>query len=141
MKGSLTPGRIFLMRLARGADLWESISGFCVGNAVKLAEIQGIGAVEKAVFGYYDQATREYQTITVAKPLEITSLLGNVSLLDGQPFLHAHATFTDRSGAALGGHLFKGTIVFSVEVRISELTGGGLVRNHDPDTGLPLWGL
>ena len=32
---------------------------------------------------------------------------GNVSLRDGRPFLHAHATFCDRQGSAVGGHLLR----------------------------------
>ncbi len=141
MTASLQPGRIFLSRLARGSDLWDSLTAFCVGNNIRLATVEAVGAVEKAVFGYYRQQDRQYDTLTINKPLEIVSMLGNVSLLDGQPFLHAHVSFGDEKGQVWGGHLFKGTIVFSVEYKITELVGGGRSRQPDADTGLPLWGI
>ena len=139
--GSLATGRVFLARLPRGTDLVEGITTFCVGNNIRLATVQAIGAVEKAVFGYYQQSNREYETWTLERPLEIVSLLGNISLLDNLPFLHAHIIFGDEKGQTLGGHLFKGTLVFSCEFKVTELTGAGRVRGPDPDTGLPLWGL
>ena len=63
---------------------------------------------------------------------------GNMSIRDDRPFLHAHATFADASGATVGGHLIAGREVFMVEVMVREITGVDLVR-HDEATGLALW--
>ena len=56
-----------------------------------------------------------------------------------RPFLHAHATFADASGATVGGHLLRGTEVFVAELTITELTDVSLVRTLDDETGLALW--
>lgn len=101
--------------------------------------IEGIGAVQKARVGYYNQVSREYQFIEYDQPLEITKLSGNVSTRDDVPFVHAHVTLADEKGNAFGGHLAPGTILFACEVIVESFEGPALERSHDATTGLPLW--
>ncbi len=70
---------------------------------------------------------------------EIVGFTGNVSLKDDRPFLHAHATFADATGATVGGHLLRGIEVFAAEVMIREMGGVSLNRLPDEATGLALW--
>ena len=98
-----------------------------------------IGALSSAELGYYDQVKHEYGKIPVEEPVELASCSGNISIRDGQPFVHAHAVLADREGKTLGGHLMKGC-VFAAEVHLQELSGQSVRRVHDPITGLKLWG-
>ncbi len=128
-------------RLVRGDDLLEELTGICSANAVGAGRIEGLGAVERARLAYFDQASREYRFFELDQPLEITKLVGNVSLRDAAPFVHAHVTLADASGHAYGGHLAPGTVVFSFEFVIERLANIELIREHDEATGLALWAL
>ena len=75
----------------------------------------------------------------IERTCEIVGFIGNVSLRDDRPFLHAHATFADASGGTVGGHLTRGCEVFMAEVMIREITGVTLVRTFDEATGLAIW--
>ena len=75
----------------------------------------------------------------IDRPLEITNLVGNVSLRDGNPFVHAHVTLADSAGHAYGGHLAPGTIVFACEFVLEVLSESVLERAFDETTGLYLW--
>lgn len=127
-------------QIPTGADLYESISKICTEEDVKTGKVTALGAVSQATVAYYDQKNKEYQPITFKERLEILNCTGNVSLKDGKPFVHVHATFSDRKGNAFGGHLTPGTIVFACEVTIEELEGRALDRKPDDETGLNLWG-
>ena len=133
------PGRAFVGRLEKGSDLVGEIERFCAENAVIAAWVSAIGAVERATFGYYEQGERRYRELRSDSHHEIVGLTGNVSLRDGRPFLHAHATFADETGATVGGHLLPGIVVFVCEVTIREMADVSLVRVHDEATGLALW--
>ena len=98
-----------------------------------------IGAVRRARFAYYEQDVHQYRELESATHHEITGFVANVSLRDGKPFLHAHATFSDADGQTLGGHLLPGIEVFAAEVMIREFAGVALIRQHDEETGLALW--
>jgi len=132
-------GRAFVGRLETGDDLVQSMEAICLEREVHAASVSVIGAVRKASFAYYEQADQRYLELESAEHHEITGFIGNISLRDGRPFLHAHATFCARTGAAVGGHLLPGCEVFAAEFTIIEMTGVELTRTPDETSGLSLW--
>jgi predicted DNA-binding protein with PD1-like motif len=134
-----TAGRAFVGRLETGSDLVAEIEHFCAEQGVMAAQVTVIGAVRRARYAYYEQHDHDYRELESDTHHEITGFVGNVSLRDDRPFLHAHATFADAEGATVGGHLLKGIEVFAAEVMIRELGGVSLVRQPDEETGLALW--
>lgn len=133
-------GRRLAFRLTYGCDLLESLQGIVEEADVRFGSINFLGAVQKARVGYYLQDEKRFITLDLDEPMEILSGLGNVSLKDGRPFVHAHVTFLDRTGTIRGGHLLPGTIIFAGEVFIEELElPAPPERVDDPVTGLSLW--
>ncbi len=131
--------KIFMGKLAHGADLLEEITKICVDQNICLGRVEGLGAVKKARLGYYNQQYHEYSFFDLNQTLEITNLTGNISIKDRVPVVHAHVTLSDNDGHAYGGHLAPGTIVFACEVLIQVLEGPKFERGFDKETGLPLW--
>jgi len=137
---STRPGRSFLGRLAKGDDLLQTLEKFCREHHITLGEVRALGAVTKARVGFYNQEERKYYFLELAQPLEILALVGNISIRDGQPMVHAHVTLADREGRTFGGHLAAGTPVFACEFAIHEYQAEQtLSRQNDPETGLMLW--
>ena len=136
---NVRPVEVFMGRTETGVDLLEEFQRFCLENDIQAGQVWAIGAVEKARIGYYDQVEKVYGYRLLDRYLEITALTGNISLLDNQPFVHAHITLADDQGAAFGGHLAPGTIVFVCEFMIQKFEGSPLTRTTDPNTGLNLW--
>lgn len=135
----LSAGRGFVGRLETGSDLVAEIERFCHEQGVVAAQVTVIGALRRAAYAYYEQHDHRYLELSSDTHHEIVGFTGNVSLRDDKPFLHAHATFADASGATVGGHLLRGCEVFAAEVMIRELSGVSLVRTFDEETGLALW--
>lgn len=139
MLKEVTTGKIFMGRLNHGEDLLEALTRLCQELKIGLGRIEALGAVQRAVLGFYDQDEKVYRTVVLHQPLEIVHLLGNVSLKEGVPFVHAHVALADHSGQTFGGHLYPGTPVFACEMIIQSLEGASLHREREPTTGLPLW--
>lgn len=133
------PSRVFMGSLSHGEDLLAGLTSICRQEELRSGRIEGLGAVSKANLGFYDQERRTYRSIELASPLEILSLKGNISLKEGEPFVHAHLTLSDASGRAFGGHLALGTVVFAFEYVIEAWEGPVLERRFDETTGLFLW--
>ena len=131
--------KMFMGKLAHGADLLEEITEICIEQNICLGRIEALGAVQKARLGYYNQQDHRYHFFDLDQTLEITNLIGNISIKDGAPIVHAHVTLSDKDGHAYGGHLAPGTIVFACEVAIQALDGPSFERGLDQKTGLPLW--
>lgn len=134
-----TAGRAFVGRLATGSDLVEEIERFCTERSIMAAWVSVIGAVRHAAFAYYEQDDKRYLELSSETHHEIVGFIGNISLRDNRPFLHAHATFADASGATVGGHLLRGIEIFAAEVTIREMADVSLIRQPDEQTGLALW--
>jgi len=133
-------GRSFIGRFDCGDDLLGALTQFCRANAIRLGAFHLIGAVKNAKLGYYSQDEKKYTgCVEFDQKLEIVSCSGNISLKDGESFVHAHIALADYKGNAFGGHLMPGTTVFAAEFVIQEFTGALLERSQEPCTGLPLW--
>ncbi len=131
--------RCVMGRLGHGKDLLEELTSVCEKEGVKLGRVEALGALKRARVGFYNQESREYEFLEFDKQLEIANLVGNVSLRDGKPMVHAHITLSDQEGNAFGGHLAPGTIVFACEFVMQVFEGPEFARGHDDATGLPLW--
>jgi predicted DNA-binding protein with PD1-like motif len=127
-------------RLAKGDDLLQALEKFCGEQKITLGEVRALGAVTRARVGFYNHEERKYYFLDLDQPLEILALVGNISLKDGRPMVHAHVTLADAAGRAYGGHLAPGTPVFACEFAVQEYQADQtLARQNDPETGLMLW--
>jgi predicted DNA-binding protein with PD1-like motif len=133
------PERLYMGRLPYGRDLIASIEDLCQKFSIQMATFSVIGAVSSFTIGAYDQEQQVYVTAAETASLEIVTCVGNVSLMDGSPVVHAHIVLGDKQGKLIGGHLFSETIVFAGEINLQALTGKPLERTYDEKTGLSLW--
>lgn len=134
------PGRVVAGRLEHGRDLLDFLGEVARGQGIRMGWYSFFGAVRQARLAYYDQSARAYRSLVLEQPMEIAAGVGNVSLLDGEPFVHAHVVLSDERGAAFGGHVEPGTVIYAGEFALWELDGAEpLVRGPDPVTGLRIW--
>jgi uncharacterized protein len=129
-----------MVRLKHDADLVQSITELARSKGIEAGNFAAIGALKRARLGYYDQKHHEYREIKIDSPHEMASCVGNISLKDGEPFVHAHVVLADEKGNTRAGHLLEG-IVFAAEVHLRQLEGPKLERKYDEVTGLSLWNL
>lgn len=132
------PNSNMLVRVKHNSDLIQFITELAEKKGITAASFTAIGALKRAKLGFYDQQKHEYREITVNSPHEIASCIGNISLKNGKPFVHAHAVLADKDGTTKAGHLFEG-IVFASEVHLNVLKGVKLERKYDEATNLSLW--
>ena len=120
-------------------DLLEEFERLVNEKNITLGAITAIGVVQKAKIGFYNQSDYEYEATKIDGPREILNLAGNISIMDGEPMMHAHITLADQNNNAIGGHLMEGTKVFACEYMIKTFKGRTLERNFDDSTKLDLW--
>jgi hypothetical protein len=137
----IRPVRRIAGTCAHGADLLAELVAVCQEEEIRFGRVEAIGAVQRAVVGYYDQGTHQHREVTIPRPLELVGLVGNVSLHAGRTVLHAHVALADSRGHAWGGHLRSGSIVYSVEFEIEVWEGPSFEREEDARTGLTSWSL
>ena len=128
----------YLLRIDRGEEILTALSIFCEKEGILCGSIFGIGAAERAVIGLYDMEKRQFQGKSLSGPMEITSVLGTISEMDGRPYLHCHINLCDREMHVYGGHVKE--CVISATCELTVLPHKGQVgRRLDEITGLNLF--
>ena len=93
-------GETYVLRLDRGEEILSCLESFCRTENIKLGSVEGLGASDHVIIGLYDVAKRVYHKSTFDEPMEITSLVGNISTKDGEqnprPFLFPFSLTRDR---------------------------------------------
>lgn len=130
-------GSKLIVRLDKGEEILESVKYLCRENSIKLASVSGIGAVNKVNIGLFRQETQEYFTKEISGDLEIVSLAGSISQMDGEVYVHLHIIVTDHSYQAFGGHLNWGRIGATGEIVIDTIDGE-IDRQFSKEVGLNL---
>ncbi len=120
-----------------GEEIVETLKKFCKDNNIKLGTISGIGAVKGTTIGFYNLETKKYYPKELDGDYEITSLLGNISTMDGEVYLHLHITLADSTYNAFGGHL-NSAVIGGVGEFIIEEIDGEVKRGFNEEVGLNL---
>jgi uncharacterized protein len=131
-------GNAAFVSLERGEDLLEGLNAAVAELGIESGTLQIIGGLEEAVVGYFDREAAEYVTERTGH-VEICAGLGNVSLRDGEPFIHLHLTLSGRDAAALGGHAMEGCRAYVVEAYFRKLGGPAPIRQEVEGMTLKVW--
>ena len=105
---------------------------------VKSGWINGIGAIYDIEIGYFDVGKKGYVKRKFEGHYELLSLIGNVSIKEGNKFIHTHITFCGTDYKVLGGHLFDAKIAAAGEF-IIDASNFEIKRKYNKDIGLHLW--
>lgn len=113
----------YAVRLEVGDEIVSSVLELAEKENIGFAEVSAIGAVNKATVGLYNLTEKQYHKRTFNEPLEITSLLGNITRKDKKPYVHLHANFANEDCLVFGGHLNEAYISATCEMFVRCLDG------------------
>lgn len=124
-----------LYSLKRRSRIPEDIVSIAVSEKAATAEVEAIGGVDRLRLAYFNHKTKKYEEHDYREFLEVTSLIGNITLKDGKQFLHVHGTFGRRDMSVLGGHVVSARVFPLLEVSVTP-TRNKAIRRFDEGTGL-----
>ena len=133
-------GNTVVVRIDRCEEVMEKLEEICEREKILLGSISGLGAASCVEMGLYDVEEKAFTRTILEQPLEVTSLIGSITEMDGKPYLHVHIGAADVEGKAYGGHLKKCVIGGTAEIFI-QVADGHVGRRADwfSDTGLNLY--
>lgn len=130
-------GEDIAVRLEVGEEVVASLAEIAEREGVTFAEVSGIGAADDIAVSVYDVGAKRYFDNEYREPMEITSILGTVSEMDGEPYIHIHLTAGRADGTVIGGHLKRAVISATCEI-VLHTVYGRVPRFYDERTGLNL---
>ena len=130
----------YAVRLSPGDDVVQALTQFAGENHTGGA-IWGIGSILWAELGYFDIHRKIYIKKRFDEEMEILSLMGNITLKDGEPLVHIHAVLGRADYSTIGGHLFAGEVSATCEIIIHAWNIDEISRKRDEQFELALWNL
>ena len=117
-----------VFRIDKGEEILTCIKEICEKENIKAGKISGIGASDEFEIGYFDIKNKRYIAKKIIKEgsFEITSLIGNISVMNNEIYIHAHINLCDNKNNVIGGHLshskvsatFEGVIsIINIEIK------------------------
>jgi predicted DNA-binding protein with PD1-like motif len=125
----------YVIRLEAGERIVENLRSLCERDRIGSGFFNGLGAVREAELGHFDPATGGYSWTKLSGSYEIVSLYGNITVVDGKPFIHAHASLGDKTFVVRGGHLKEAVVSVTCEVTLTRFKDD-IGRKKDEATGL-----
>lgn len=130
-------GSKYLVRIDKGEEVVKMLTKLCTEQKIKLGSITGIGAASKVKLGLFDVKKKEYHAQELSGDFEIAPLVGNITTVDGKPYLHLHINIGDKNQKSFSGHLNSAVISATFEA-VLDVIDGSVDRKFDDETGLNL---
>ena len=131
-------GDTIVVRMDPGEEIIEQVNAVVAAENIKLAQINALGAINEFTTGAYSVAEQKYYSKDYTGAWEVVSLHGNVTTMDGKPYIHLHLGGGNHEGAMAGGHLNRAVIAATCEMFITVIDGE-VGRKKDPVTGLNIF--
>lgn len=127
----------YLLKIERDEEITQSLTDFLRKNQINAGTVTGIGGIADVELGFYDLPTKTYLRKTIPGNLELVLYNGNITVVDGEPFIHAHAVVSGADYQAYSGHFFSAKIAITGEFIIHP-ADWNVARTLDDFTGLKL---
>lgn len=113
--------RVFEVVFSEGDEILSGLTELAETHGITSGHITGLGGLASAELGFGDPSIGEYvfKEITIDEKSELVSLVGNVTMRDGEPTVHLHAVLALEDGTTRGGHL--------IEARVAPVAEASLV--------------
>ena len=137
MKIILDKGSIYVIRFDQGEEVIETIKKICFEKNMEAGFFFGLGAARELVLSHYDIDRKQYNDTPINEDLEIAGIFGNVTRKDGEVYIHAHGSFSDKNFKTYAGHVKKVIVSGTCEI-VLEMLHEPILREHDSKSGLNL---
>jgi len=103
--------RVFEVRFSTGDEILSGLYDFVAKNHITSGAITGIGGLAPgALLGWGDPEVGGFKRVEIKDKTEIVSLIGDISLRDGAPYVHVHMVVGSADGSTKAGHLLEAHI-------------------------------
>ena len=133
-------GDTYMLRIDCGEEILQSLKQMCEQEGIRLAQVSAIGAVDHAIVGVFDLREKRYHQEETNEFMEIASLSGSVTGMNGQPYIHLHVTMADQKHILHGGHAIELRVGATCEMFV-RILDGQVTREKNEELGINLWKL
>ena len=124
-----------IARIDKGEEVLEQLEVISRKENIRLASVSALGATNDMTVGVFRTGEKKYYANHFTGDMEIVSLTGTVSTMNGNYYAHLHTSAGDADGPVFGGHLNRCVISATCEMVINVIDGE-VDREFNEEVGL-----
>lgn len=128
-------GNTIIARIDKGEEILEQLEVISHKENIRLAYVSALGATNDMTVGVFRTEEKKYYANHFTGDMEIVSLTGTVSTMNGSYYAHLHMSAGDTEGHVFGGHLNRCIISATCEMVI-QVIDGEVDREFNKEVGL-----
>lgn len=110
------------LRLDPGEELVACLRSLASELSIETASIvSGVGMLNGACLGFFSATKNEYDERVFDGIYDLSSVHGNITLMNGKPHPHVHVTFNDSNHVTYSGHVMQATCHITMELWLLRL--------------------
>ena len=114
-----TTAHVFEVRFAAGDEILSGLYDLVAKHGITAGHITGIGGLAPgALLGWGSPDGHGFKKIEIADKTELVSLLGDISVRNGRPYVHVHVIVASADGSTKGGHLLEARVAPVAELTV-----------------------
>jgi uncharacterized protein len=127
----------YVLVFAKNDEVLSGISDFAAQHHILSARFTAIGALRETTMAWFDLNRKSYKLNVIHQQVELTSLIGDIALYNGNPVVHTHFSIGFPDGRVEGGHLIEAVTYPTVELFMTVFPTA-LQKKLDKETDLKL---
>ena len=99
--------RTYQVQFSPDDEVLSGLTDLAIAEGIASGSVTGLGGLSSALLAFGDPSIGEYvfKLLPVNEKSELVSLVGTISMRDGQPSVHLHAVLALSDGSTIGGHV------------------------------------
>lgn len=127
-------GNVIVVRIDPNEEIMSCIEEVADKERITFASFSGIGAVKEITGGLFNPEKKKYEALCFEGYYEITSMIGNITTLNGNPYIHMHCNWANDKCKTYGGHVTSAVVSVAAEIFITTYSGN-VHRSFNKETG------
>ena len=120
-----------------GDEAFSGLLEFAEKYNVTSAHFTAIGALSRAMLGWFDPQRKMYKKIAIDGQHEVIGMSGDIALYQGKPVVHTHMVVGNPDGTTRAGHVLEAYVSPTLEVMVT-VDPVAMQKRFDPATDLTL---
>lgn len=116
-----TRAHVYQVDFGAGDEILSGLTELAEREHITSAYITGLGGLSTGLFGWGDPSNGAFKEIPIDKKCELVSLVGNISMRNGKPYVHLHGVVAFSDGSTKGGHVIEAHVAPIAEITVVAL--------------------
>jgi predicted DNA-binding protein with PD1-like motif len=109
---------VFQVNFSTGDEIVSGLTDLAIKHHITSGYITGLGGLSTALLAFGDPKLNAFKKVPVNAKSELVSLVGDIQMRDGKPYVHLHAVVALIDGSTRGGHVMEAHVAPVAEIAV-----------------------